>query len=519
MILPIGPIHPGLKEPLRLKLQTQGEKVIKAEIDYGYVHRGIEKIMEGKTWQKCIYLSERICGICSYEHTQTFAETLESISGVQAPLRAQYLRVITNELDRIQSHLLANSTFFKTLDHETLFMHVLALREYAMDSLELLTGNRVNLGWNVVGGVRMDAEEKHFDAILANLKKIEDGFDRHIALFEEAPIVALRAKGVGVMTKEEAIKGHAVGPIGRASGLKHDLREMLPMKKENLAMLCDYYELTMGNGYFVSRLEAIKTKKASVKLDNNIFFEENTPVSGSVLRTNVSYYNHGLFKLNFSDSSSLDKANSYISEKSGGKAKELLSALSGNMTLSGTTVISDSWLGCFDESGSDMLTGTEYLLKGKSCKGFIKDFKGTPCKFVALLPDKDISDLLKALNSESYSEIIESMNIFKTADVSIAPFKLESCEDYSGLIKKSGVSEIFDDGSFSGLTFRKTASTGAIAQYCSVNINAAGVNTSDKVKAKSKKQEAETKLSFDRPYVFFIIDNESNIPIISGIKG
>ena len=153
MILPIGPIHPGLKEPLRLKLKTEGEKVIKAEIDYGYVHRGIEKIMEGKTWQKCIYLSERICGICSYEHTQTFAETLESISGVQAPLRAQYLRVITNELDRIQSHLLANSTFFKTLDHETLFMHVLALREHAMDSLELLTGNRVNLGWNVVGGV------------------------------------------------------------------------------------------------------------------------------------------------------------------------------------------------------------------------------------------------------------------------------------------------------------------------------------------------------------------------------
>ena len=208
--------------------------------------------MEGKTWQKCIYLSERICGICSYEHTQTFAETLESISGVQAPIRAQYLRVITNELDRIQSHLLANSTFFKTLDHETLFMHVLALREYAMDSLELLTGNsdhetlfmhvlalrehamdslelltgnRVNLGWNVVGGVRMDADERHFNAILENLKKIEDGFDRHVALFEEAPIVALRAKGVGVMTKEEAIKGHAVGPIGRASGIKHDLRE------------------------------------------------------------------------------------------------------------------------------------------------------------------------------------------------------------------------------------------------------------------------------------------------------
>lgn len=225
MILPIGPIHPGLKEPLRLKLQTKGEKVIKAEIDYGYVHRGIEKIMEGKTWQKCIYLAERVCGICSYEHTQSFAETLELISGVRAPLRAQYLRVITNELDRIQSHFLANSTFFKTLDHETLFMHVLALREHAMDAIELLTGNRVNMGWNVIGGVRMDAEQRHLDAILEKIQVIEDGFDRHVALFEEAPIVALRAKGVGLMTKEEAIRGRAVGPIGRASGLKHDLRE------------------------------------------------------------------------------------------------------------------------------------------------------------------------------------------------------------------------------------------------------------------------------------------------------
>ena len=232
MILPIGPIHPYLKEPLRLKLQTEGEKVVKAEIDYGYVHRGIEKIMEGKTWQKGIYLSERICGICSYEHTQTFAEVIELISGVTAPMRAQYLRVITNELDRIQSHLLANSTFFKSMDHETLFMNTLALREYAMEALELLTGNRVNLGWNVVGGVRMDAEKKHFDAILRKLDKIEEGFERHKALFEEAPVVGLRCKGVGIMTHEEAVKGHAVGPIGRASGIKHDCRQDHPTYRD-----------------------------------------------------------------------------------------------------------------------------------------------------------------------------------------------------------------------------------------------------------------------------------------------
>ncbi|MDI9436170.1 MAG: nickel-dependent hydrogenase large subunit, partial [Euryarchaeota archaeon] len=138
MILPIGPIHPGLKEPVRLKLETQGEKVISAEIDFGYVHRGIERVMTGKTWQKGIYLSERVCGICSYIHTQTFAETFEKIAGERVPLRAQYLRSLTNELDRIQSHFIANSTYFKAIEHETLFMYMLHLREPIMDAIELL---------------------------------------------------------------------------------------------------------------------------------------------------------------------------------------------------------------------------------------------------------------------------------------------------------------------------------------------------------------------------------------------
>lgn len=225
MILPIGPIHPGLKEPLRLKLQTEGEKVLKAEIEYGYVHRGIEKIIEGKNWQKAIFLCERICGICSYEHTQTFAESIERISGVEAPLRAQFLRVITNELDRIQSHLLANSTFFKCLEHETLFMQVLDMREYIMDSIELLTGNRVNMGWNVVGGVKMDADDRFFKPILENLKIVEEKFPLTRELYAEGPVVALRSKDVGKMTKKEAIKGRAVGPIGRGSGIKYDFRE------------------------------------------------------------------------------------------------------------------------------------------------------------------------------------------------------------------------------------------------------------------------------------------------------
>ena len=225
MILPIGPIHPGLKEPVRLKLKTQGEKVINAEIDFRYVHRGIERVIEGKTWQKGIYLSERVCGICSYIHTQTFAETFEKIAGERVPLRAQYLRSLTNELDRIQSHFIANSTYFKAIEHETLFMYMLHLREPIMDAIELLTGNRVNMGWNVVGGVRMDAEEKHLNSIYQIITNLEKEYDKYVEMFEEGPLLALRSKDVGKMSKKDAIKGRAVGPIGRGSGLKHDVRE------------------------------------------------------------------------------------------------------------------------------------------------------------------------------------------------------------------------------------------------------------------------------------------------------
>jgi energy-converting hydrogenase A subunit O len=234
MILPIGPIHPSLKEPLRLKLKTRGEKVLTAEIDYGYVHRGIERIMKGKTWQKGIYLSERVCGICSYIHTQTFAETFERIAGERAPLRAQFLRVLTNELDRIQSHLLANSTYFKALEHETLFMYMLYLREPVMDAIELLTGNRVNMGWNVVGGVRMDVNQSHLDSIMKILLKLESEYDRYVEMFEHGPLVGLRSHDVGKLSRDDAIKARAVGPIGRASGLKHDLRENHHTYRDNL---------------------------------------------------------------------------------------------------------------------------------------------------------------------------------------------------------------------------------------------------------------------------------------------
>ncbi|MDK2789725.1 MAG: energy-converting hydrogenase subunit [Methanothermococcus sp.] len=232
-VVPIGPIHPVLKEPLRIKLLVEGENVVGAELDMGYVHRGIEKIMEGKHYLKCIHLAERVCGICSYIHTQTFAECIENISKIEVPDKARYLRVITCELERIHSHLIAAAVYDLAIEHETLAMWILNAREHIMDILESITGNRVNMGFNVVGGVRTDLNKELLDNIYKKLDEFKEDIKNIIEAFETGPMIALRGKGIGVLGYKEIMKTRAVGPIARASGLpESDWRLRHPIYKE-----------------------------------------------------------------------------------------------------------------------------------------------------------------------------------------------------------------------------------------------------------------------------------------------
>jgi energy-converting hydrogenase A subunit O len=218
-VIPIGPIHPILKEPLRIKLHVEGERVVDAEIEMGYVHRGIEKIMEGKHYLKGIYLSERVCGICSYVHTQTFAECIEHISKIEIPDKARYLRVIACELERIHSHLIASAVYNFAIEHETIGMWLLNAREMIMDLMEMITGNRVNMGFNVVGGVRVDIDREMMDKIYRTLDKFEEDLKNIIEAFETGPMIGLRSKGIGILSYGEIMKTRAVGPVARASGL------------------------------------------------------------------------------------------------------------------------------------------------------------------------------------------------------------------------------------------------------------------------------------------------------------
>lgn len=217
--LPVGPVHPCFKEPCRIKCETRGEYVLAAEVELGYVKKGIERIMQGRPWQEVMFLAERVCGICSVIHNMVFIESVEKLSNIGLPPRAALLRVIVNELDRMQSHLLANYSYCYTIEHETLGMYLLNLRESVMDLLELITGARVTCAFMIPGGVRTDLSDTDAQTLRRRLDHVERELTRYRAMFASGPMIALRSRGIGVLSHADAIEAHAVGPTARASGI------------------------------------------------------------------------------------------------------------------------------------------------------------------------------------------------------------------------------------------------------------------------------------------------------------
>ena len=275
--------------------------------------------------------------------------------------------------------------------------------------------------------------------------------------------------------------------------------------------------LNESSGYFFSRLGSIADGDCKISVNGSIFFNEGNAVSSEFLKTNVNYYNQAVFRLDFAEEDSLKKVNDFIGEQSLGNCRGLFKKLEKDVNLASSALMSDEWISAFELKDGN-LTGVEYLLEGKNCKGFIKDFKNTSARFVALLPDKDLGSFLNALDAEKLAKIIGSMNVFRTADIIIKPIKAETAADFSDILRSMGIDEAFSQGKFGGVSFGKKAAVGAIGQYASLSIDQNGANSDRTVKPENQKAEAETALTFDRPYIYMIIDNESGIPVFMGIE-
>lgn len=225
--IPIGPYHLALEEPYKIEVECEGETVIDASLKVGYNFRGIEWLAERKNITQSTALMERVCGICSNVHSMTFCLALERIGSIEAPPRAQHVRVVMAELERLHSHILWAGVAAELMGFHTLFMSCFNLREGVMDLLESISGNRVNYAMNRIGGVNRDIE--HPEAVLKGVRAIRDAvLASLIPTFTTDRTVAARCVGVGVLTRADALAYGAIGPVARASGVDVDLRRDAP---------------------------------------------------------------------------------------------------------------------------------------------------------------------------------------------------------------------------------------------------------------------------------------------------
>jgi len=226
--LPVGPVHAGLKEPVTAWLELDGERIVNATVRPGAIHRGIEFMSRSRNPIQVIYLSERICGICSFSHVLAFLRGVEDVAGVTVPPRAQYIRTLVLELERLHSHLLWAGVACYSIGFDSAFQLGMLMREQVMDILETMTGNRINYGVATVGGVRWDITPELSESVRKMLRYYSREFAPFRDIVFEDPIAAARMRGVGVLSYEDAIRYCAVGPTARASGLRTDLRHSSP---------------------------------------------------------------------------------------------------------------------------------------------------------------------------------------------------------------------------------------------------------------------------------------------------
>jgi len=229
MEVPVGPFHPTLHEPESFELYIEGEKIVGASYRGFHVHRGLEKLAEERlTLNQVPFLAERICGICGFTHNCAYCQAVEDAAKIEVPERAEYIRTILLEVERLHSHLLWFGVACHLLGFDSGFMHTWRIREAFMDIAELLTGNRKTYGMNLVGGVRRDIDENKKKKLLKTLDKTKKETKEILDNVAEMKELINRMEGVGVLPKKEAREIGVVGPVARASGIDTDIRRDHP---------------------------------------------------------------------------------------------------------------------------------------------------------------------------------------------------------------------------------------------------------------------------------------------------
>jgi NADH-quinone oxidoreductase subunit D len=228
MIINMGPQHPSTHGVLRLVIEVDGETIVGLAPDIGYLHTGIEKTCEAKFYQQVVPMTDRIDYLCPMTNNLAYCLAVEKLLGLEIPERAQYLRVLFNELTRIQSHLVWLGTHAMDIGALTVFLYCFREREQLLRIFEAVAGQRMMTSYVRVGGLSLEPPRDIYDKIRTFLKEFPAHVDEYEGLLQTNPIWMNRLKGVGYLSPEDAIALGVTGPPLRASGVDFDVRRDMP---------------------------------------------------------------------------------------------------------------------------------------------------------------------------------------------------------------------------------------------------------------------------------------------------
>ena len=228
-VLNIGPVHPSTHGVFRMRATLDGEVIVDIEPVFGYLHRGIEKLAEERTYTGIIPLTDRLDYLASMSNNLAYVLSVEKLAGVKVPERAEYLRVIIAELQRIASHLIAVGAFLNDCGaFFTPFLYMFREREKIVDLFEMVSGQRLLYNYMRIGGFTQDIPDEFLPALDKFIRQMPGFIDEYDRLLKENEILLARAKGVGILPKEMALDICASGPVLRASGVQWDIRKVDP---------------------------------------------------------------------------------------------------------------------------------------------------------------------------------------------------------------------------------------------------------------------------------------------------
>lgn len=228
MVLNMGPQHPATHGVLRLVLQLNGEKIEKTKLDIGYLHRGVEKIAENKTYQEFMPYTDRMDYLSPYSNNVALCCAVEKIAGVEVPERAHYIRMIGCELARISSHLLWLGTMIMDAGAISFFIWTFREREKIYDVFDQIAGHRFTVSHSRIGGVANDLTDQSVAMIKEFVNTFPNELDDWHKLLDRNRLFIDRNKNVGVLSQEKALEFGATGPVLRACGYALDLRKTKP---------------------------------------------------------------------------------------------------------------------------------------------------------------------------------------------------------------------------------------------------------------------------------------------------